>query len=518
VSDAAGLALVGVGVGAADCTLAGVYQQAANITLSGQWTPIGSSSTPFAGTFNGGGFTITGLTINAPTLNEQGMFAYTSSTATLQNIGLVNVLVTGGGYVGGLVGYDAGSITNSYATGLVTGGNIVGGLVGYNEAGSITNSYATGSVTGANDIGGLVGANEAGPITNSYATGSVTGSTNVGGLVGNNDSGPITNSYATGAVTGSTNVGGLVGYNDSGLITNSFWDTVTSGTLISEGGNGLATAAMKSIGTFTGVSPTWRIFAGWRPFNAPTEVWGISPAVNNGYPYLLWQLSSLPNASPVFSSGTAGSGVAGVASNVYTAVATDADGNSLTYSLGSAVAGFAINSSTGVVSMGAGVAAGSYVLNVVASDGTASATRTVTVTVSAAPNVSPVFTSGLTGSGVAGVASSVYTAVATDADGNPLTYLLGSAVAGFTINSSTGVVSMGAGVVAGSYVLNVVVSDGTASVTQVVTVTVSPAAVLARTGSDVGGLSTGALALLILGLVAVAFTRRQERGNGLLIS
>jgi hypothetical protein len=131
---------------------------------------------------------------------------------------------------------------------------------------------------------------------------------------------------------------------------------------------------------------------------------------------------------------------------------------------------------------------------------------------SAPPNVSPVFTSGLTGSGVAGTASSVYTAVATDADGGTLAYSLGSAVAGFTINASTGVVSMGASVVAGSYMLNVIASDGTASVTQVVTVTVRSAAVLARTGSDIGGLLTGALALLVLGLVAVAFTRRQEKG------
>jgi hypothetical protein len=128
------------------------------------------------------------------------------------------------------------------------------------------------------------------------------------------------------------------------------------------------------------------------------------------------------------------------------------------------------------------------------------------------PNVSPVFTSGVAGSGVAGTVSNVYTAVASDADGNSLTYSLASAVAGFTINSSTGVVSMAAGVVAGSYVLAVVVSDGTVSVTQAVTVTVSPAAVLAETGSDIGGLSTGALALLILGLIAVAFTRRQEKG------
>lgn len=47
------------------------------------------------------------------------------------------------------------------------------------------------------------------------------------------------------------------------------------------------------------------------------------------------------------------------------------------------------------------------------------------------------------------------------------------------------------------------------------TAPVLPAAVLARTGSDIGGLTTGGLALVILGLLAVAFTRREARGNGL---
>jgi uncharacterized repeat protein (TIGR02543 family) len=50
------------------------------------------------------------------------------------------------------------------------------------------------------------------------------------------------------------------------------------------------------------------------------------------------------------------------------------------------------------------------------------------------------------------------------------------------------------------------------------TAPVLPAAVLARTGSDIGGLTSGGLALVILGLLAVAFTRRGERGNGLLAS
>ena len=134
--------------------------------------------------------------------------------------------------VGGLVGNNYGTITNSYSTGSVTGRGIdVGGLVGVLINGSITNSYATGSVTGSgNVVGGLVGSNGWGTITNCYSTGSVTGTSYVGGLVGNNG-GTITNSYATGSVTGSGNgVGGLVGYNDNGTITNSYATGSVTGT------------------------------------------------------------------------------------------------------------------------------------------------------------------------------------------------------------------------------------------------------------------------------------------------
>jgi hypothetical protein len=163
-------------------------------------------------------------------------------------------------FIGGLVGYNAGAITNSYALSYVTGfggANYVGGLVGGNY-GSVTSSYAKGLVTtyGIGSVmgdiygqtyfltyppyytGGLVGYN-AGSITNSYAAGGVVGngwigstqaypyagsygSYGVGGLVGRN-SGSITNSYATGAVSGSYGVGGLVGYNLSGgKISNSY--------------------------------------------------------------------------------------------------------------------------------------------------------------------------------------------------------------------------------------------------------------------------------------------------------
>ena len=127
-------------------------------------------------------------------------------------------------HVGGLVGSHAwgGTIYNCYATGAVHGEEEVAGLVGWN-AGDIANSYATGDVTSVYDadrLGGLVGRNE-GLIVACYASGSITGGYNsdhLGGLVGRN-SDDIIDCYATGSVSGgldADDVGGLVGLNATG--------------------------------------------------------------------------------------------------------------------------------------------------------------------------------------------------------------------------------------------------------------------------------------------------------------
>jgi hypothetical protein len=144
-----------------------------------------------------------------------------------------SVSVTSINSVGGLVGGNAGSISNSYATGSVTlnglsSASYGGGLVGLNYA-TVSNSYATGSVGGNGVvIGGLVGIDAAGgTISNSYASGSVSGKETVGGLVGSVQrlvsssgvatSGTVISSYATGAVTGSGTTGGLAGSNNGGI-------------------------------------------------------------------------------------------------------------------------------------------------------------------------------------------------------------------------------------------------------------------------------------------------------------
>ena len=185
--------------------------------------------------------------------------------------------VSGSSAVGGLVGGNSGTITNCYSTAGVSGDWAVGGLVGDND-GTITNSYATATVSGATDVGGLVGQNEEGTISNCYSSADVSGNGHVGGLVGDND-GTISNSYSTGSVSGTSYVGGLVGHNDEqyAVVTASFWDTQTSGQATSDGGTGKTTAQMQTARTFiawVSCEPVWTIDEGK---DYPRLVWENAP-------------------------------------------------------------------------------------------------------------------------------------------------------------------------------------------------------------------------------------------------
>jgi filamentous hemagglutinin family protein len=207
--------------------LTGYYALGSNIDASatgaGAWytaggfQPIGSPSGNFTGTFDGLGHTINKLTINRPTIIDIGLFGYGSSASVVRNIGLQQVNVTGNEYVGGLMGYSYGKISNSYVTGNVTGNNSVGGLMGYGNYATINNSHAAAKVTGTADlVGGLLGGDYGGStISNVYASGDVSGSNFVGGLIGrvgsSNYSSTLDNAYASGNVSGVGYVGGLLG-------------------------------------------------------------------------------------------------------------------------------------------------------------------------------------------------------------------------------------------------------------------------------------------------------------------
>ena len=187
------------------------------------FTPIGSLATPFTGTFDGLGHTVSSLTINLTT-PDVGLFGVTGSGAVIRNVGLVGGSVTGLAGTGALVGNNGPgtSISNSYATASVSGAAGTGGLVGSNTTGAISNSYATGNVVGAAGTGGLVGSSTTGAISTSYATGDVSGAAGTGGLVGSNTSGSIGTSFATGSVSGAAGTGGLIGGNTSGAISSSY--------------------------------------------------------------------------------------------------------------------------------------------------------------------------------------------------------------------------------------------------------------------------------------------------------
>ncbi len=199
--------------------------------------------TAFTGFFDGDGHTILHLVVDGE--DYVGLFGYLASGAEVKDLGVVDVnIARSDDYVGGLVGYNSGSITGSYSSGTVSGIWYVGGLVGENY-GTVTRCYSDGAVSGTRQwsscLGGLVGKNYGG-IATSYSTGSVGGSLSVGGLVGVNY-GNITTSYSTGLVNGKYDIGGLVG-SGPGSVLHSVWNIDTSGLVGSAGGVGLTTAEM----------------------------------------------------------------------------------------------------------------------------------------------------------------------------------------------------------------------------------------------------------------------------------
>ena len=142
-----------------------------DLTLTGEWTPIGTESQPYTGTFNGKDKTITGLTINQYG-SYVGMIDFLDSGGTVQNLTLENVNITGGDIVGSVVGDNYGTVTACTASGNVSGTSRIGGVVGRNTSGTLTACYhASGNVSGTSNVGGVVGYNISGTLTACYWSG-----------------------------------------------------------------------------------------------------------------------------------------------------------------------------------------------------------------------------------------------------------------------------------------------------------------------------------------------------------
>ena len=180
----------------------------------------------FTGVFDGLGHTISHLFINRTATNYVGLFRYLNA-AKVQNLGLTDVNMTGGIYVGAVAGLyqnnaqvSTSMINNVFTTGQVTATSATGyagGMVGWMQNfGKITNSYSQATISAPSTVGGLVGAVDGQSIVStSYATGNVSATAanaiNAGGLVGQIGGSTITDNYALGNVSGYQKVGGLIG-------------------------------------------------------------------------------------------------------------------------------------------------------------------------------------------------------------------------------------------------------------------------------------------------------------------
>jgi hypothetical protein len=174
--------------------------------VSGQ-TPIGDGTDNFTGTFDGAGYTVSGLNISS-TAQYTGLFGYIKG-ATVKNLTIDGSISSTARYTGGLVGYaNASNIENCQNKATVSGTGYVGGLVGYNM-GVIEDCYTRGTVTATSayitHVGGLVGYNE-GTVKDSFSTATVSGTSTdfiayAGGVVGYHKSGTVSGCFATGNVT-----------------------------------------------------------------------------------------------------------------------------------------------------------------------------------------------------------------------------------------------------------------------------------------------------------------------------
>ena len=208
-----------------------------NIDLTGKdWTPIGTNyDNSYKGTFDGGGHTITGLTVTTYD-KYAGLFGWLNSAGTVKNVVMEGVQITNNhssGFAGGVVGNSWGTIENCSVSGSVNGEVYVGGVVGKQTSGSMTGCSSSATVKGTVNVGGVAGESW-GSMTACYATGNVTleiypgKDISGGGVVGMNAGISLLACYATGNVTstgsstGKVHIGGFLGNNYT-TVTACYW-------------------------------------------------------------------------------------------------------------------------------------------------------------------------------------------------------------------------------------------------------------------------------------------------------
>lgn len=253
-----------------------------DIELKGIWNPLCSqnSTGAFSGVFDGKGYTISNLFALG---TDGGLFK--NNSGTIKNL---KIIIADDGLSGnaGIVNYNFadGIISNCSVEGNIIAGNFkyVGGICGEND-GVISKCKFDGNIDAlysvTDYVGGICGynyGNNTAHINNCYFTGKISSEASYkGGICGHNYSNRITNCYS---VPDFNSDGYGIAYNSDGNITNSYYDKTVSGLTSTNYGTPKSTTAMKMKQTY---SANWDF----------DTIWGIDKAINNGYPYLLWEYS-----------------------------------------------------------------------------------------------------------------------------------------------------------------------------------------------------------------------------------
>ncbi len=180
------------------------------------WTPIGTSDVPYTGTFDGQGYTISGLYFNDSSAKDVGLFGCIGANGKISNVGVLDsyfqFCALGGGVCGMNKNGELQNCSNS-STVICNMQDGTGGVCGYNSKGTVRDCKNTGSVRGTAPLGGVCGVNSYGTITNCFNDGTVSGQDAVGGVCGAYFGGTTTNCYylsntATHGIGGRADVSG----------------------------------------------------------------------------------------------------------------------------------------------------------------------------------------------------------------------------------------------------------------------------------------------------------------------
>ncbi len=288
--------------------LAGNYVLANDITLSGEWIPIGTSTNPFTGSFDGGGHFIKGLTIQSGA-DDVGFFGFIKN-ATVSNVRFTGARIAGNKQAGILAGQAISSeISKVFTSGILTGYDHIGGIVGdargdsgNGELTTISDCFSTaGAFSTTHQGGGIAGWTNAGVFTHVLFLGSATARYNgAGGIVSIIDGGTASVKGSVGApvmlsgakdrthsIAGWANGGSFIGENNlSSAATTVYTDgAVTDINTLAGDLQGTITSVedLKKAATYTGIgfdAATWTLTDGSYPLLAgmayPIDGDGIS--------------------------------------------------------------------------------------------------------------------------------------------------------------------------------------------------------------------------------------------------